>query len=141
MTIFEASSDLFRWFKDHDSFVMEEDFQDLVLITEDKEREMASILAGLKHLESMELIKKQLVGEREIWLLNKSFAQFEQTVELSADTCSVIAEVLNNFCDLIEDKTDYCDPTAICEKDVRNLLLIYEQTKKIAHENIKDDLT
>jgi hypothetical protein len=53
----------------------------------------------------------------------------------------MLAEVVNDFCDLIEDKTDYCDPTAICEKDVRNLLLIYEQTKKIAHENMDNDLT
>jgi hypothetical protein len=53
MTIFEASSDLFGWFRSHDSFIIEKDFQSLVLISEDEERDTASVLAGLNHLEAM----------------------------------------------------------------------------------------
>ncbi len=141
MTIYEASGLLFNWFRDNDSFVLEEDFKKVVLISEEKDRETACVTAALNHLEGMELIKKEQVGEKEIWILRKSFRQFEQNVEISAETSATIANVINDFCDLIEDTTDYCDATSITEKDISNLLLIYRQTKNIALDKTKDDLT
>lgn len=141
MTIFEASSKLFGWFREHDSFILEEDFQSLILISEEKERDSACVTSALNHLKEVGLIKSENLNGREIWLLNKSLSQFEQTVELSAETCLEISETINNFCDLIEDKTDYCDCTNITEKDVRNLIIMYEQTRRVAQENMKNDLT
>ncbi len=140
MTIYDASGKLFNWFKENDSFVMEEDFKKLILISEEKERETACVTAALNHLESIDLIKKEKMEEKEIWLLCKSFKQFEQNVEISADTCAVIADIINEFCDLIDDTTDYCDASSITEKDITNLLLIYQQTKNIALEKTKEDL-
>jgi formyltetrahydrofolate synthetase len=141
MTIFDATTKLFSWFRENDSFSLDEDFQKMILISEEKERDSACIVAALRHLESVEFIKKEKIDEQEIWLLKRPFAQFEQTVEISAETALLVAEAINRFCDLIDDKTDYCDCTCVTEKDIRNLLIVYEQTKNIAQENMKNDLT
>lgn len=141
MTIFDASTKLFGWYKEHDSFILSEDFSALVLISEEEERDSAAVLAALKQLEKIELIKKENYHDKEVWLLNKPFSQFEQSVEISPVLASAIAETINDFCDMIEDDTDRCDCTDITDRDIRNLILMYEQAKSLAQEKMKDDLT
>ena len=40
-----------------------------------------------------------------------------------------IAEEINTFCDTIDDPTDKCDAGNLGEKDVMNLLLMYQHSK------------
>ena len=41
MTVYEATNKLFIWFQDNDSFEMSEDFNKVVLISENSERDIA----------------------------------------------------------------------------------------------------
>ena len=129
MTVLDASGKLFSWFQDNDSFCLQEDLNKVILITEDRKRDTASLRAGLKSLEEGGLIKEQVIGEAEYWVLSRPFESFEQTVELSAPLTKAIAEQINGFCDLINDQRDRCDAASIKEKDIRNLVFIYDYMK------------
>ena len=132
MTKFESTNLLFRWFEANDSFCLSEDFNKVVLICENKDRDTAAVLLALDNLEKMEFVSKQEVNEKVFWVLNKPFSQFPSTVEISPALSKAIAENINQFCEIINDDTDLCDPTNITEKDVQNLVHIssYFMAKK-----------
>ena len=80
----------------------------------------------------MELIKKAQVDESEIWVLQRDYLTVEQDVKVSADTALAISEVVNNFCKIVDDYKDECNPSSIQEKDIQNLVHIssYFMSKK-----------
>ena len=124
MTVLDVTNKLFEWFSDNDSFVIEDDFNKVILISDSRERDIAATELALKSLEESNLIQKKTIKEKEYWILSRPFGQYEQTVSVSAVIASGIAETINQFCDLIEDQTDRCDPTLITEKDIRNILIV-----------------
>lgn len=92
----------------------------------------ASFRCALSQLEKMELIKKAEAENTEVWVLQKNYLTVEQDVKISADTALAISEVINNFCKIVDDYKDECDPSSITEKDVQNLVHIcsYFMSKK-----------
>ena len=135
MTVFEASITLYAWFAENDTFQIPQLSRAMV----GKERKgcsdadlAASFRCALSQLEKMELIKKAEAENTEVWVLQKNYLTVEQDVKISADTALAISEVINNFCKIVDDYKDECDPSSITEKDVQNLVHIcsYFMSKK-----------
>ena len=126
MTVLDASGKLFSWFQDNDTFCLKEDLNKVILITEDRKRDTASLRVGLESLEEGGMIKKQTIDEEEYWVLARPFDSWEQNLEVSAGLAKAIADQINSFCDLIKDQRDRCDATSIKEKDIRNLVFIFD---------------
>ena len=59
----------------------------------------------------------------------KSIEQYEQEVEINAALAKDIADVINEFCDEIEDQLDRCDSTDLSPKDIKNILLLCRHYK------------
>ena len=133
MTVLDASTKLFLWFQKNNTFCLQSDEKEVVLISEDRERDRASLLAGLENLCENGICRYKKVDDKEYWILSKPFDSIESNVELGAPLASAIAEEINQFCDIIDDHTDQADPTAINEKDIRNFVFIYNHYKQMAN--------
>ncbi|MAF24568.1 hypothetical protein CL634_03195 [bacterium] len=136
MNVSEASIKLFTWYSEHDSFEMEKNFLEVMLVSDGEAQDKAAINCALKDLEEGNLIQSSKIDEREIWTLQKPFSSFSQTVEISADLALALSEAINEFCEAIEDKTDLCVPTSIIPKDIQNLVFLYRhlQEKLVSEE-------
>ena len=51
MTILDANMKLYEWFTDHDSVVIDRDFQQIILISDNSEEDKACFIAALKDLD------------------------------------------------------------------------------------------
>ncbi len=127
MTVFEASISLYAWFAENDTFEMS---QHLDAINskqakgQSKKQIKATLKCALDQLEKMELVKKAQVDDSDIWVLQRDYLTVEQDLKVSADTALAISEVINKFCEMIDDHKDECDPASIKEKDIQNLVHI-----------------
>ena len=81
-------------------------------------RDTSFIKCALDQLEKMELIKRLNLKSRNMGL-QKDYLTVDQDVKVSADTALVISEVINKFCEMIDDHKDECTPTSIQEKDIQ----------------------
>lgn len=129
MTIQEASGKLYNWFYTHDSFCLDKDFSSIIPISDLPDRDKAALAIALKKLEgSAMLAYDQREGEdkknHDYYVLERSFDSWQQSIDLGPTTARFVANELNSFCDMIDDKTDWCDVTDLTEKDVRNLVHI-----------------
>ena len=139
MTVTDCTNSLFLWFQDNDSFEMGEDFNKVILLSEDKGRDSAALEIALERLETAELIKSKSLNEKKYWILNKSFNNFESTVSIDATLSREIAEYINQFCQIIGDDTDQCDSSNITTKDIQNLLFMYRQAKQIVGKQAAEE--
>jgi len=53
MDVVKSTLKLYEWFSSNDSFCIEDDFLDIVTITENPERDRASVLCALNNLEKI----------------------------------------------------------------------------------------
>lgn len=118
MTVFDASSSLYKWFAVRDSFNMKEHFMSLVPITETPNEDKAAILCGLKKWEEIKMIQRS----GDYWILNKKLSSLDQTVSISAETALVISSITSKYAEIINNTSYFCDPFNINEKDVHVLL-------------------
>jgi hypothetical protein len=124
MTIVEAANKLLEHFIKKDSFCMETDYIDLMQLSENPEENKITFILALEDLEKNDIIKGYIQGKKRIYILKKPLNSFEQNINVGGFTCNMIAKVINDFCDKIKDKRDYCDSRNITEKDIRNLMFI-----------------
>ena len=125
MTVNDARQALFSWYDKNDSFVIERDYTKLLLINEEgNEEKKACISAALGDFEKAGLVTSSTYGENEYHILIKPFSTIEQTLSLNAQTATMVSQEVNEFCRLIEDDRDVCDPTDVKEKDIYNLINI-----------------
>ena len=118
MTVFEASTALFLWFSENDSFNMKKDFSKVVLVTESPEEDKAAVELGLKKWEEMNMVEKS----GDYWVLAKKLTAMEQTVTINSETALMISTFTSKYAELLNDTSYECDPGAIQEKDVQALL-------------------
>jgi len=130
MTIVEAANKLLEYFTTNISFSLEENYKDLVLISENPEETKIAFILALEDLEKSDLIKSHQIGKRKIYILKKPLDSYDQNINLGGFTCNMIAQVINDFCNQIKDKKDYCDAKRITEKDIRNLIFLASMTNK-----------
>lgn len=143
MTVLDASNLLYEWFRSHDSFEINKDLKKLFPIVEDEETINVVLKLALAQLEQSNLITSQIYNEKKIYVLVKSFESYQQNVEISPWTSRWVAEQINDFCNLISDKTDLCTAAQINDKDVRNLVHIirFYKTKLTEKESIISKLS
>lgn len=149
MTVFEAYGKMWEFFKENDSFILEEDFRKVTLITEHPSRDKAAVQACLDDWAKSDLLTRQIqeswnkelkTGETKvIYVLKKPLDSNEQSVAVSAQMAAYLSKEINNFCELIEDKTDWCDPSSVTSRDVLNILHILNFYKEKYREEAHMD--
>ena len=122
MTISEARSALFDWFEKNESFSLERDYSKLILITdcEDQEKK-AGVDCALRDFVDAEFLKVSEYEGISYFFLVKPFSSYEQDITLNAETCAAVSRSINDFCEVLDDNRDWCDPRNVREKDVFNL--------------------
>jgi hypothetical protein len=142
MTIFEASTRLYGWFSEHDSFCLDTDEKKLLQGEKrskfERKEELAAIKCGLQDLEKLEMISCSTIEEQEVWVLRKGFDTLNQTITLSPETCSSIAHIVNGFCEAFDMMKDKADAMNVEEKDIKNLIYISAHLMDRSTEDKKD---
>ena len=146
MTVFEAYSKLWDYFQENDSFIMEEDFRKVELITEFPARDRAAVQSALDSWAKDGFLTRQVQEAwckelktnetKVIYVLKKPIATNDQSVSVNSNMAGYITKEINNFCELIEDKTDWSDPTDISQKDILNILHILNFYKEKYREEL-----
>ena len=124
MTVLEASGKLFAWFKENDTFEMESDFKQAVLVSLEEAKDRAAFLLALVDLQEMGMVKACEMEGKKYWVLLKAFGAYEQSVKISPPIAEMIATVVNGYCEVIELDSEKCDPCDLQENDIKNLLFI-----------------
>jgi len=147
MTVFEAYGKLWEFFKENDSFVLEEDFRKIVLVTENPSRDRAAVQSALDDWSKGSMLDRQQLAvwdkelkaseNKTIYVLKKPLDSNEQSVSVSASLAGYISKEINGFCELIEDKTDWSDPADVTPRDLLNVLHILNFYK----EKYKTEMT
>lgn len=128
MTIAEGCSILFDWFSKNDTFELDRDYKNLVIVSDDEYVSKEILKQACDKIEKNNLIKKlSLKPSREVWVLEESLDSYEQKVELQGQLACRISNIINKTCDVIGDYEDLCNPLAINEKDLNNLIFICEK--------------
>jgi hypothetical protein len=124
---------LFNWFSDHDTFQMERDFKELVVITDNMDEEKCAISCALKNMESNNIICSHTTNKTDYYILCRKLQAFSQDVSIDGDTAWAMANVINGVCEAMEDYVDQCDPVNLKPLDVKNITFIaMEQLRKEA---------
>ena len=127
MTVQEAVSHLIEHFTSNDSFDIKKDLPSLAVVCSSKEEKKEIFSLALLELEQENILRK---GE-EKWYLLKPFDSITQQVPISTRTSIEISNIINSFCESLEDFKDYCDPLEISEKDIFNLTFIVKHLKNL----------
>jgi hypothetical protein len=131
----EAMEKLFSWFSDHDTFQMERDFKELVVITDNMDEEKCAISCALKNMESNNIICSHTTNKTDYYILCRKLQAFSQDVSIDGETAWAMANVLNGVCEGLNDYTDQCNPMILRPLDVKNIVFIAtEQLRKTAEE-------
>ena len=133
MTILESTISLFDWFKNNDSFSID-DPVNLTKLKINTEADIAAFTVSLDRLEKLEIIKGVEIQKNKknikVYVLEKVMQNFNQSITLNGHTASRVSTCLNDFCKKINDFTDLCDPLNITERDILNLVLISDFCEK-----------
>tara|TARA_R100000008_G_scaffold58206_1_gene36121 strand:- start:1129 stop:1548 length:420 start_codon:yes stop_codon:yes gene_type:complete len=130
MTVLDTCVELYKWFQNHDSLSVKKNFKDIFLISEDETTDKAKLIAGLKKLQEQKIITEVIVGGENIFILNQKLESLNQDITIDRNTALKIAQVINNFCDNIDDHVDVADPSNIRPKDILHITLILEAMQK-----------
>ena len=136
MNVLSATNLLFDWFSKNDCFELNTDFNKLILLSENQDRDKATVLASLEDLENKELVSKTKFEHSTYWILKQPFNTFPQNVEIQPQTALAIGELINKFCEVIQDDTDTCDSSNITGKDINNLVLIAGHLSTSTEESV-----
>ena len=136
MTVNDAVEKLFSWFSDHDTFQMERDFKELVVITDNMDEEKCAISCALKDMESNNIISSNTTNKTDYYILCRKLQAFSQDVSIDGETAWAMANILNGVCEGINDYTDQCNPMILRPLDIKNIVFVAtEQMRKAAEED------
>lgn len=124
MTILEASQELLTWFSKNDSFSIIDDSKTFLKKDNLTLNENAAVSLALNDLEKMGLINRFVLDSKEIWVMKKPLALLSQSVEISGQLSIHIANIINNFFSLTDDKENMCDSSNISQDDIAKLVEI-----------------
>ena len=128
MDVLESSLKLYNWFSKKDSFCIEEDFIEIVILTETPERDKASMLCALDNLEKFEIVQSSKIKfgktERAVWTLRKPLESLPQTIDIDYTLALMIAEILNGCAEKFNVKESMCDPSNVTPNNLRDLALL-----------------
>jgi len=147
MTVFEAYSKLWTYFKENDSFIMKDDYTKMDKISETPTRDRGAVQAALDDWVKSELLTVQEQPEwgsdksdlKKIYILKKPLDSNEQSIAVHPNLATYVMTEINSFCELIEDRTDWCDPMDLGSKDILNLIHILNFYKSKYKDSIGMD--
>jgi hypothetical protein len=134
VTVNDAIESLFNWFSDHDTFQMERDFKELVVITDNMDEEKCAISCALKDMESNNIISSHTTNKTDYYILCRKLQAFSQDVSIDGDTAWAIAGVINGVCDALNDHVDECNPVSLKPLDIKNITFIAMEELRKASE-------
>ncbi len=125
MNIQSAKNLLFDYFKNHDTFNLNDDFNKIVIVTETPEMDKGIVLLALKEYQSQGLLSSLYSKETSCWafVLNRPLEQYSQTVQLNYNTIKELTNFINEYCGE-DDKDSLVDSFNITEKDIQTLIVI-----------------
>ena len=123
MTVLDATTHLFEWFKTHDSFE-EKNVKDIIIISDTPERDKAAFLCCLDDLVTNEILGVTEIKERKIWVLKKSLEAYDQSIDIPFPLSLEIASCISRMCAILNDHADEADPRSLTTKDIMNLTFI-----------------
>ena len=124
---------------------MDENFRDIIMITDQPSRDRASVQSALDDWVKSEIltVQKDYSWEesppKDIYILKKSLDSNEQSISIHPNLAGFMMDEINGFCELIEDKTDWCDARNVSSKDIMNLLHILHFYKGKYREAIGEE--
>ena len=122
MTVVEASSLLFEWYRDHDHICLEEDCEELFADVDNvSEHYHAAVISSLTDMCSHEIVSCCVVGEKTYYVLKKPLASYDQSLEIDYPTANLIASTLNSLSGRLDGFAENADPMSLKVKDLRNL--------------------
>jgi hypothetical protein len=124
MTVLDATMELFTFFQSNDCFEINKDFSAVVQITDNPEQDRAAVQCALEEMEEFGVLRHHESDSTTHYILKKSLDSNEQEVKIAPMTAVGVSKAINGFCHIIEDYKDECDPLAIEEKDIQNLVFI-----------------
>jgi len=128
MTLSDVKNDLFVFFGKKDMFSIEENFDDLYILSEDKELDTALIEKALEEYVNQKMVSLVTTAKnKKIWVLEKSLDKYTQTVELTYPTLVTLTKVINNYCDQLKNDQSRVDALNVQEKDVQSLIVLAGQ--------------
>lgn len=138
MTILESTIKLFAWFKENHSFSLDEPLH-LKRMKINSDESLACFKIALERLEKIEIINGVEIQGRDakFYVLEKEMQNFHQNVDVSGGVAFKVAASINDFCAIIKDNIDLCDPTGITERDIDNLVLIINYYKEAASNSLE----
>lgn len=136
MTVLESFEKLNEYFSANSCFTFEDNFRDVISISENEQLEKASLTCALKELEESGMLKSSEIDNKKFWILFKPLDSFDQQIEISYLLAAGISSVINNVCDIVGNSSDKCDPKNLTERDLQNLLVI---ASKASEENLKEN--
>lgn len=134
MTIVEAANILLEYFGKKDSFSMEDNYAEVMRISETPSEDKMAFVLALQDLEKADIVKSD--SKNKIYILKKPLNSFDQNIQLGGMTANLVAKIINDFCDKIKDKRDYCDAKNLTEKDLRNLVFLASLASPKEEENV-----
>lgn len=123
MTIYEASTHLYNWFAEKESFCMETDYSKMILISDEPEVDKAAVLCSLDSFVELNIVKTKEIEGNNYWVLNKKFETMEQTPSISPSTAIRVYNIIKAFSDITGDPAvDNCNILDINGRDIEVML-------------------
>jgi len=142
MTLLDAQNELIQWFLENDYVDLDKDLLNIFVLTENLNLDRLIIKSiafeALKKLESIEIVSQ--LGSSNQFVLNKKVSQFNQSIDIDGETCSIISTIINKYCDILDQEKERCDPTSLSSRDLRNILnIIFLLEEKLNNSNLSLD--
>ena len=123
MTVLDATGKLFVWFANNDSFSMEDNFSEAVVVTVDEELDKACLYCALESMRKQgKVLKKTTHNDKTYWFLIRPMQTIEQNLIMGFETISMVCAVLEDLSKITGIDIKF-DPTDISEANLQDLLM------------------
>lgn len=129
MTLSEVKNNLFSFFLENSVFNLSK-IDELKLDIADNQLKEALIRQSLEDLQGKNILKKieplaPVMGEsNEYWVLEQPLQTYSQQVEINGGLAEKISELINFYCHLVENETEFSNKLSLSGRDIENLYLI-----------------
>jgi len=137
MTLLEIKNLIFKFYTENDTLVLPEGFNKVILISEFPEMELAIMKECLKSFSELGLVKivdfEDDKKKKTAYVLEKPLQNYEQSVTLSGEIASYIAQILNDMKD--NDDQNVVNPLSITQENIESMIILITQLLKEYKKN------
>lgn len=137
MTILEIKNLIFKYFTENDTLVLPDNFNKIILISENPEMDLASLKESLKSYVELGLVKSVEFEDNKkkkvAYVLEKPLQNYEQSVVISGEIGLYIAQILNDVKD--QDGHNVVNPLSITQENIESMIILITQLLKEYKKN------